>query len=672
MTEKSVEIFKNIFSISSTEQTGEFTPNIYLINEENESVLFGTGPVSGFNILLSNILKITEIDRLKYIILQDYDPALCSALPLFERNGFVGRIITHWNSSCYIKKYGVKSEFIYSNLSANRLCLNSGRLLRFISTPYLKSAGSFAVHDPESGILFSGDLFGAFAKKWSLYAGDDYSEDMKKYHSEYMPSSSFLRLALGAIMKNDISMIAPLHGSIINQDIDRAVSSLMGVQCGSLFRILKFDIKDNEITMSILNDLLEQYKLQFTTGEILDVFKESGIVLNDETCLLSSYDPDITDLWNHFFEIIFSRKGLHWIDPVEKDLLRIAGEYRIDLPEVYSSSRLQLREKYEKLENEKTVLLENLRALEIESAGRTVKDPLAQVYKEDMFRENLISDIIALRDLDINFAFFIIEIDNLIALNTRFGREAGDELLANTAYLLKNFKKTSKNYAHHLIFRMNGPRFTYYCNDVTKDEIIAIAEGVRTEFRESKFFITDITVSIGVAHSDEISAANNDPENLAENILELANTRLRLAKHSGADSVCSDSKTAASYDNEDYIMVIDPDISVRYLLETHLRGAGFNVETCTMGDEALEKIDVNKPAAIISGLMLPKMDGFSLRKKMLEDSDLKNIPFILTSSVKDDKSIIRAQSLGIYHYLKKPFSIVELVGLIKILSKVEM
>ncbi|PKL16575.1 MAG: hypothetical protein CVV49_15580, partial [Spirochaetae bacterium HGW-Spirochaetae-5] len=571
MTEKFVEIFKNIFRIGSREQPGEFTPNIYLINEENESV--------GFDILLSNIREITEINRLKYIILQDYDPALCSALPLFERNGFTGKIITHWNSSRYIKKYDVQSEFIYSNLNANRLFLNSGRVLRFISTPYLKSAGSFAVHDPASDILFSGDLFGAFSKKWSLYADDDYSEEMKKYHSEYMPSSSFLRFALGAIMKNDISMIAPLHGSIINKNINTAVLNLMGVQCGSLFRILKFDITDTEIIMSILNDLLKHYKLLFSTGEILDVFKESGIVLDEETCQLSIYNPDIPDLWNRFFEIVFSKKGLLWIDPVEKDLLRIAGEYRIDFPEVYNSSRLQLSQKYDKLEKEKTALMDNLHALEIESAGMTVKDPLAQVYKEDMFRENLISDIIALRDVGINFAFFIIEIDNLIALNTRFGREAGDELLANTSYLLKNFKKTSKNYAHHLIFRMNGPRFTYYCNDVTRDEIIAIAESVRIEFRESKFFITDITVSIGVAHSDEISAVSNDPETLSESILELANSRLRLAKHSGADSVCSDSKAAACYDNEDYIMVIDPDISVRYLLETHLRGAGFNVET---------------------------------------------------------------------------------------------
>ena len=407
----------------------------------------------------------------------------------------------------------------------------------------------------------------------------------------------------------------------------------------------------------------------------MEVFEESEIKLDEQTGLITGCDFDPADLWNRFFEVIMFRKGLTWFNWIEVDLHRAVQEYKMEYPDIYKSSLYEMQEKYKKLEKERTALVESLHAIEKEyqvTDNKLLKDPLAQVYKEDMFIENLTSDIAAYRDLGIDFAFFIIEIDNLNLLNTKYGRDAGDELLANTAYLLKNFKKASKDYAHHLIFRMNGPRFTYYCNDITRDEIVSIAEAVRTEFRESKLFITNITVSIGVVHSSEFPKTDrSDASEAAQDIVEIAYSRLRLAKHKGSDSVCSDSETSACIDNEDYIMVIDPDISLRYMLETHLVSAGFKVITCAMGDEALEKIDIMKPLVIISGVMIPKIDGFSLRNKLLEESALKDIPFILASTIKDEKSIIRAQSLGIYHYFKKPYSIVELIGLVKKLSKVE-
>ena len=320
---------------------------------------------------------------------------------------------------------------------------------------------------------------------------------------------------------------------------------------------------------------------------------------------------------------------------------------------------------------ERNSLVQTLNTIQKEfhiTDNKLLKDPLAQVYKEDVFADNLITDIRLHRDVGIDFAFFIFEIDNLHALNVKFGRDAGDEILANAAYLLKNFKKSSRAYAHHLIFRMNGPRFTYYCNDTTRDEIISIADAVRREFRESRLFITDITVSAGVVHSSEFLETDKDPETFSSGIIELAHSRLRLAKHNGIDSVCGDSETSACYSREDYIMVIDPDSSVRQMLEAHLRGAGYNVTTCAMGDEALAKIDIDIPRVIISEAMLPKIDGFSLRKKLLEDSSLKNTPFILMSAIKNEKLIIRAQSLGIYHYFQKPYPIIELIGLVNNLS----
>jgi len=675
LSDKPVEIFDNIFRVGACQQVNELYTNSYLMVDGDEGILFGPGSVIDFEETFANITKIIPIEKLKYAVLHSQDPSICASLPLFEQNGFSGKIVTHMRTAYFVKHYGITSFFIYTNLAANRLILESGRVIYFLNTPYLKSAGSFIAYDNVSRILFSGDLFGAFQKQWKLYAGEDYPEEMKKYHGEYMPGSNFLRYALESAGKKDISMIAPQYGSVINKDIKNNISALMNIQCGTFYNDIKIDSAGNSSITGLCNDLLKIYYQLFSKNEVLDIFRDSSINIDEETGLIRGSTHKGTELWNYFFDLIVSRKSFNWLTLVEDDLRRITSEYKVDYPKIYNSSFLDLKLKYARIEKERTSLVETLNALEKEykvTDNKLLKDPLAQVYKEDMFVENLTSDIAAYRNLDINFAFFIIEIDNLILLNTKYGREAGDELLANTAYLLKNFKKASKDYAHHLIFRMNGPRFTYYCNDVTRDEIVSIAEAVRTEFRESKLFITNITVSIGVVHSSDFSKNDRiDDLDLVANIIEIANSRLRLAKHKGSDSVCSDSVTNAGLENEDYIMVIDPDISLRYMLETHLMSAGFRVVTCAMGDEALEKIDMAKPQVIISGMMLPKIDGFSLRNKLLEESALKDIPFILTSSVKDEKSIIRAQSLGIYHYFKKPYSIVELIGLVKNLSKAE-
>jgi two-component system, cell cycle response regulator len=423
--------------------------------------------------------------------------------------------------------------------------------------------------------------------------------------------------------------------------------------------------------IDICNDLLDSYSSSFPKEDIIDIFKNSGIYIKIETGRIRGSDLSARELWNVFFEIIVSHRGLAFLAMMESGIKSIHDTYGLPLPPVLTSSLYEMAHKYTALEKERNSLLETLYSVENEYQipDRIVfKDPLAQVYREDMFLENLISDITIFRKIGINFAFFIIEIDRLIELNNRYGREAGDELLANTAYLLKNFKKTNREYAHHLIFRMNGPRFTYYCNDITHEEIVMIADNVRTAFRESKLFVTDITVSAGLVHADEFAGIDSDPESFAAEILNTANSRLRLAKHSGFDLVCSVSGAGVCFAGGNYILVVDPDLGARTMLESHLGRSGFRVKSCTAGDEALRIVDTQKPDIVISGAMLPKIDGFTLRKKMLEDSALKDIPFVLTSIVKDEKSIIRAQSLGIYHFFKTPYSIIEMVGLVKNLS----
>ena len=52
---------------------------------------------------------------------------------------------------------------------------------------------------------------------WSLYAGNDYFEEVKTFHEDYMPSKEILLFTMSQFERYDIEKIAPQHGSIIER-----------------------------------------------------------------------------------------------------------------------------------------------------------------------------------------------------------------------------------------------------------------------------------------------------------------------------------------------------------------------------------------------------------------------------------------------------------------------
>lgn len=86
---------------------------------------------------------------------------------------------------------------------------------------------------------------------------------------------------------------------------------------------------------------------------------------------------------------------------------------------------------------------------------------------------------------------------------------------------------------------------------------------------------------------------------------------------------------------------------------------------CTLafdGEEALQKIEQNTFDLITSDIMMPKMDGFELRKKLNEDAKYRNIPFILISAKSLEEDKIRGFKMGIDDYIIKPFNKNELAA----------
>lgn len=103
------------------------------------------------------------------------------------------------------------------------------------------------------------------------------------------------------------------------------------------------------------------------------------------------------------------------------------------------------------------------------------------------------------------------------------------------------------------------------------------------------------------------------------------------------------------------LLVVEDIPNVRDLLDITLRFKGYPVMTASNGQEALEIIAQEHPALVISDILMPRMDGFTLAQKMRSDPHTCQIPIIFVSATyitPEDKNF--AMSLGVVRFLEKP------------------
>ena len=114
------------------------------------------------------------------------------------------------------------------------------------------------------------------------------------------------------------------------------------------------------------------------------------------------------------------------------------------------------------------------------------------------------------------------------------------------------------------------------------------------------------------------------------------------------------------------VLVVDDTPENVYMLETLLKGHGYEVSTAVNGQEALEKLKHEPATLIISDILMPKMDGFQLCRAVKADEALKNIPFIFyTATYTTEKDKDFALSLGASRFILKPTDPDDFINIIK-------
>ena len=115
-------------------------------------------------------------------------------------------------------------------------------------------------------------------------------------------------------------------------------------------------------------------------------------------------------------------------------------------------------------------------------------------------------------------------------------------------------------------------------------------------------------------------------------------------------------------DSKQKILVVDGEASIRRILETRLKMAGYNVVTAEDGEEAVELFNKTNPDIVILDVMMPKMDGYGVTREIRRVSD---IPIIILTALGDVSERITGLELGADDYVIKPFSPKELEARVK-------
>ena len=118
------------------------------------------------------------------------------------------------------------------------------------------------------------------------------------------------------------------------------------------------------------------------------------------------------------------------------------------------------------------------------------------------------------------------------------------------------------------------------------------------------------------------------------------------------------------------LVVDDEDLNLR-VMEAMLIPLGYEVSLVRDGEEALKKARKLRPDLILLDIMMPKMDGFEVAKRLKADEDTGIIPIVMVTALNEVEDRVKALEAGADDFLTKPVDKVELRARVKSLLKVK-
>ena len=121
---------------------------------------------------------------------------------------------------------------------------------------------------------------------------------------------------------------------------------------------------------------------------------------------------------------------------------------------------------------------------------------------------------------------------------------------------------------------------------------------------------------------------------------------------------------------ESKILVVDDNEQNLELLVAYLETLGCPVVTAVDGVDALEKVAAEKPDLILLDIMMPRMSGFEVCRKIKSDPTTRDTPVIMVTALNELTDIERGVESGTDDFITKPVNRLELTTRVKSLLRV--
>lgn len=117
------------------------------------------------------------------------------------------------------------------------------------------------------------------------------------------------------------------------------------------------------------------------------------------------------------------------------------------------------------------------------------------------------------------------------------------------------------------------------------------------------------------------------------------------------------------------IYIVEDDKSIQEIEEVALSSAGHNVKCFDNAKTFYERLNDIIPDLVLLDVMLPDEDGNEIIKKLRNKVETKKVPVIMVTAKTSDMDLVRGIENGADDYLKKPFSVMELISRVKALIR---
>ncbi len=118
------------------------------------------------------------------------------------------------------------------------------------------------------------------------------------------------------------------------------------------------------------------------------------------------------------------------------------------------------------------------------------------------------------------------------------------------------------------------------------------------------------------------------------------------------------------------ILIADDTPQAAELLEAYLSGPEYDLEFASDGEETLQRVAANRPDLILLDVMMPRLSGFEVCKRLRADPATRDIPILMITALDQPLDVERAVEAGTDDFLSKPISQAELLHRVRSLLKI--